>query len=286
MKKLVLLTIISAFLGTMAGCSGKSEKSEKAPEAVKAAFEKVYPNVEADWDKKEGVYQAEFNLNGKELSAFFNETGALLKTEEEIKVAELPKAITDYAIAQKLGKMEETVKVTKPDGSVVYELEANESKLVFDVNGNPISKTGEGNNEVETENNSVISLSELPKAVNDFVARNYAGYKIEKAGHDPLCGGGDAMDVAISKTGSPKLSLIFLPDGKFVQKEEDIALDAVPAKILNTIKTKYAGFTSGKEAEKLTLADNKTVQFQLDLKKERTSKEVTFNIDGNVICEN
>lgn len=285
MKKLFLLTIISAFFGTMAGCS---EKSEKTPEVVKAAFEKAYPNVKTDWEKKDGVYQAEFKLNGKELSALFNETGALLKTEEEIKAAELPKAITDYAIAQKLGKMEETVKVTKPDGSVVYELEANESKLVFDVNGNLISKTGEGEKEaeIETENNSVISLSELPKAVNDFITRNYAGYKIEKAGHDPLCSGGDAMDVAISKSGSPKLSLIFLPDGKFVQKEEDIDLDAVPAKILNTIKIKYAGFTPGKEAEKLTLADKKTVQFQLDLKKEGISKEATFNIDGNLICEN
>lgn len=138
----------------------------------------------------------------------------------------------------------------------------------------------------EAENNSAISLSELPGAVNDFIARNYPGYKIKNAGHDPLCDGGDAMDVAISKDGSPNLSLIFLPDGKFVQQEEDVKLEATPAKILNTVKTKYTGFTAEKGAEKLTLADSKTVQYQLDLNKAGTSKEVIFDMEGNVVCEN
>ncbi|HNX88696.1 MAG TPA: hypothetical protein PKH58_06415 [Paludibacteraceae bacterium] len=147
-------------------------------------------------------------------------------------------------------------------------------------------KTEKSGKSSVAENNSAISLNELPGAVNDFIALNYPSYKIKNAGHDPLCSGEDAMDVAIGKAGSPNFSLIFLPDGKFVQQEEDVKLAATPAKILNTVKTKYPGFTAENGAEKLTLADKKTVHYQLDLIKEGTSKEVIFDMEGNVVCEN
>lgn len=130
-----------------------------------------------------------------------------------------------------------------------------------------------------------ITLDRLPAGVKEFVNKNYAGYKMATAASDPLCGGGDAIDVAITKAGAPNLSLIFKPDGTFVQQEEDVPLTTATAKIKNALQSKYADYAAGNQIEKLILAD-KTVQYLVDLTKGKVSKEVIFNAEGNVVCEN
>lgn len=130
-----------------------------------------------------------------------------------------------------------------------------------------------------------IALDKLPAGVKEFTEKNYAGYTMVKAAPDPLCQGGDAIDVAITKAGSPNLSLIFKPDGSFVQEEEDVPLSTATDKIRNALKAKYADYSAGNQIEKLTLAD-KTVQYLVDLTKGTATKEVIFTADGNVVCEN
>ena len=130
-----------------------------------------------------------------------------------------------------------------------------------------------------------IALDKLPAGVKEFVAKNYTGYAIIKAASDPLCKGGDAIDVAITKAGAPNFSVIFKPDGSFVQQEEDVPMSTATDKIKNALKTKYADYSAGNQIEKLILAD-KTVQYLVDLTKGKVSKEVIFNTEGNVVCEN
>ncbi len=131
---------------------------------------------------------------------------------------------------------------------------------------------------------SNIAIDKLPAGINEFVTKNYSGYQIKSATSDPLCQGGDAIDVAITKSGVPNLSVIFRPDGQFVQQEEDVLLSTAPQKISDALKTKYAGYTAGKQIEKLILAD-KSVQYLVDLTKNKVSKEVIFSAEGNVVCE-
>ena len=118
----------------------------------------------------------------------------------------------------------------------------------------------------------------------EFIGKNYPGYKIINAASDLLCQGGDAIDVAITKNGSPNLSLIFKTDGSFVQQEEDVPLSTAPTKISSVLKTNYADYSAGKQIEKLILAD-KSVQYLIDLNKGKISKEVIFDTNGNVVCE-
>jgi hypothetical protein len=131
---------------------------------------------------------------------------------------------------------------------------------------------------------STIAIDKLPAGVNEFVTKNYPGYQIKSATSDPLCEGGDAIDVAITKSGTPNLSVIFRPDGQFVQQEEDVPLSTASLKISEALKTKYAGYTAGNQIEKLILAD-KSVQYLVDLTKNKVSKEVIFSAEGNVVCE-
>lgn len=130
-----------------------------------------------------------------------------------------------------------------------------------------------------------ITLNQLPANVADYVAKNYLGYEMKNAAHDPLCSGGDAIDLVITKKDSPTYSLIFLPDGAFVQLEEDIDISKAPTKVLEAIKTKYSDYQIAPQIEKLTLANN-TTQYLLDITKDKITKEVIFTTDGIVVCEN
>ena len=147
-----------------------------------------------------------------------------------------------------------------------------ENTLPADTAQNAISASGE------------IALDQLPSNIKEFVAKNYAGYTMQHAAYDPLCSGGNATDVAISKKGSPSYSLIFLPNGTFVQQEEDIDISKAPAAVLEMVKTKYTGFTPAQQIERLTLAD-KSIQYLLDITKNKIAKEVIFNDAGMVVCE-
>ena len=103
-------------------------------------------------------------------------------------------------------------------------MESTESTKPDTVSTNKLDKTS-ANTPIPAGN---IALDKLPVGVNEFVIKNYQGYKIINATSDPLCQGGDAIDVAITKGGSPpNLSLIFKPDGTFVQQEEDVVLSTL-----------------------------------------------------------
>ncbi len=127
-------------------------------------------------------------------------------------------------------------------------------------------------------------MKKLPTQVRPYLEKIYPGYVIKSAVSDPMCDGSPAIDVSIRKKGQPAFSLIFKPDGSYVQQEQDVPLRTAPEKIRATIKAKYGVYQAGNQIEKLTLADNST-QYLIDLKKGKVAKEVTIRTDGDVICE-
>ncbi|MBC6489662.1 PepSY-like domain-containing protein [Flavihumibacter stibioxidans] len=129
-----------------------------------------------------------------------------------------------------------------------------------------------------------MPLQNLPVGIKKFIEINYNGYAMTKAVSDPLCQGGDAIDVAVTKSGAPNLSLIFKPDGSFVQQEEDVPMKTAPDKVRDAITAKYADYKAGEQIEKLQLAD-KTVQYLVDLTKGTTTKEVIFSKEGAIVCD-
>ena len=130
-----------------------------------------------------------------------------------------------------------------------------------------------------------VSKETLPQNIKDYITANYKDYTITNAAYDPLCKGGDAVDVSIENKNKNILSLIFKPDGTYIQKEEDVPFNTAPQKVKEVIKTKYSGYKAGDQIEKLTLADNST-QYLVDIDKENVSKEVIFTAAGQVVCEN
>lgn len=160
--------------------------------------------------------------------------------------------------------------------------EKNEKEESAETEQAELKAEGTSNNATLPDGN--IALDKLPAAAKEFIEKQYAGYTITGVASDPLCQGGDAIDVAVTKPGVPNLSLIFKPDGSFVQQEEDVPMKTAPDKVRDAITTKYGDYKAGDQIEKLQLAD-KTVQYLVDLTKGTTTKEVIFSKEGAIVCE-
>ena len=91
MKNIFILFVALAFFSVPAF----SQKT--APENVKKEFAKKYPAAQAvKWASEEtNEWEAEFKVNGKEMSSSFDEKGIWLETESEISEKELPVAVTN-----------------------------------------------------------------------------------------------------------------------------------------------------------------------------------------------
>lgn len=93
-------------------------------------------------------FEAEFKLDGEELSANFDNTGKWLETETEIKVADLPYEIKT-ALAKDFDgyKVKEASKIESAKEGTCYEAEIEKGGESFDVlftsKGKMLSKTKE-----------------------------------------------------------------------------------------------------------------------------------------------
>lgn len=139
MKKFFMLIVAAASISTMTFAQKQQEKANKEneniPFAVKQAFEKQYPGVKAKWDLEDGKYEADFKMNGNEMSVLYNSNGTVEETEIEISSDQLPKAASGYIAKNKMGRINEVAKIVRVNGEINYEAEVKGKDLIFDSNG-------------------------------------------------------------------------------------------------------------------------------------------------------
>ncbi len=141
MKKSILMLLIAGF-GTLTACAQKMKEAD-VPANVKAAFSKQYPNTKAgSWEKENGNYEAEFDMNKTEMSVLIDPSGNITETETEIKVSELSTAITDYCAKNYAGKkIAEASKIVDSKGVITYEAEINKTDVLFTADGKFIKES-------------------------------------------------------------------------------------------------------------------------------------------------
>lgn len=84
MKKLNIFSVAILVL-ILSACENHLDASQ-VPAAVKESFQKKYPNAtEVEWIEEGSslkvIYEAEFKINGKEITAEFSEAGEFLEEE-------------------------------------------------------------------------------------------------------------------------------------------------------------------------------------------------------------
>ena len=133
------------------GFTAQHLKKAEVPTNVKASFAKKYATSKVEvWEKEDENYEAEFHLNKVESSAVFSADGTFKELEQEIKITELPKTVTDYCTKIFAGyKISETAKITDGNGKVMYEAEMTKGKehfdAIFDSKGSFVRKIKSGN---------------------------------------------------------------------------------------------------------------------------------------------
>lgn len=136
-----IITLVTLGLG-ISFSNAQTVKEAAVPAAVKDALKKAYPTAKVEkWQKEDANYEAEIEVGKVESSLLYDASGNLLETEVEIKVSELPKAVTDYINTNLKGKKtKEASKITDSNGKVSYEAEVDEADYMFDETGNFLKK--------------------------------------------------------------------------------------------------------------------------------------------------
>jgi len=119
MKKLFIITY-SIFAMGMVGCSQKIN----VPAAVTKAFNSRYPGAtNVKWGKENAKeFEAEFKLNGDNVSANFGADGSWVETETVIKVTDLPAAVVAAINKNYPGAVITTAeKLEEPGDKLLYE---------------------------------------------------------------------------------------------------------------------------------------------------------------------
>lgn len=124
MKKfLTAITIAGfSFLSTTAFA-----QNNQVPDNVMNHFKATYPNAQSiDWDKeRDGTFEAEFTLDGKEWEAYYDASGNWTRTERDVKRDEVPQAVWDGLSKSEYAawKTDDVEEHQTPQHKTVYEIE-------------------------------------------------------------------------------------------------------------------------------------------------------------------
>jgi len=120
---------------------------KNAPENVKKEFEKKYPAAQAvKWASEEAnEWEAEFKINGTEMSASFDIKGVWLETESEISTKDLPASVTNTIAKNFAGFKTGEVSANETPKMKGYEVELTKGEtsleVIFDNSGKVIKNT-------------------------------------------------------------------------------------------------------------------------------------------------
>ena len=93
MKKFLIVLLCAAFMSI--SVYAQKISTDKVPAVVASAFKTKFPNAtKVNWElENANEYEAEFKLNGEEMSASYDKEGKWMETETEIKISALPAAV-------------------------------------------------------------------------------------------------------------------------------------------------------------------------------------------------
>ena len=136
MKKSTLLIMSIVLFGVVAYAQ------IKVPEKVATAFKAKFPAAGAvEWGKESDTeFEAEFKMNGKEMSANFDAAGKWLETEARLSRNDLPAPVL-ATLKSKFGgsEVKNIESLEKAGEAVVYEVQLeqdeNELEVVLDAGG-------------------------------------------------------------------------------------------------------------------------------------------------------
>ncbi len=140
MKNLFIAAIL------IAGLNMCATAQKKAPDQVLKAFNAKYTSASAvKWGHESAnEWEAEFKMNGKEMSAAYDNSGKWMETETEISARDLPSSVTETLAREFKGyRKGETAIVENPEMKgfeIVLKKGESAVEVVIDSNGKILKK--------------------------------------------------------------------------------------------------------------------------------------------------
>lgn len=152
MKNFIILAAVFSMIFSSA-CS-----QQNPPENVKKEFSQKFTDAKSvKWGSEEAnEWEAEFKMNGKEMSACFDNTGKWLETEAEINVNDLPSAVTNTLKSEFPGfKIGESSTIENPEMKgfeIAIKNKDTEITVIIGAGGTILKKESSEENKEEGEN--------------------------------------------------------------------------------------------------------------------------------------
>ncbi|MFM2291485.1 MAG: hypothetical protein RIS29_1298 [Bacteroidota bacterium] len=129
-----------------------------------------------------------------------------------------------------------------------------------------------------------VAIDSLSTTINDYIAANYASYKVIHAQKDTLCSGIVTSVMVCDSTKEP-VKLVFNSSGIFVMSGVRALSASFPTAVLTAVTSSFADYTLRTRGSVYTLADG-TIEYKVYLKSDSVkNKAVFFNADGTIACE-
>lgn len=132
MKKLAMfffLGLTTAFATNVASAQDLTEA--QVPQAVKSAFKAKYADsyaYEWEYERKYKEYEAEFSIDGVKYDAYFSPNGQWIRTERDIKKAQVPTVIYEAVRGSEFGtwEIDDIDELSTPQYAKVYRVEVEQ----------------------------------------------------------------------------------------------------------------------------------------------------------------
>ena len=143
------IAVASGMFVLAVGLYGQDIPEDRIPESVLSTFRTTYGTIsDVSWEREDDMFEAEFDLDGMEVSLLITPDGTIVATEQELPLSEIPASVR--SAIQNLypgASLEEGERITTHEG-MTYEVEirsgGKEYELQFDEEGNLIGKEEEG----------------------------------------------------------------------------------------------------------------------------------------------
>lgn len=145
MKQLKSIKIAVLAIFATATMGAQDLKNVDVPSNIMEKFQKTYTNVkDVEWKVSGGNYKVEFDLNKMEHEIWYDKSGNVVRSEQDIHEKDLPSAIV-AVIKNKYSEYKiDDIEMSESNGKITYEVELEKSsskdlKVVFAADGTILS---------------------------------------------------------------------------------------------------------------------------------------------------
>jgi len=281
-NNVILLIFLSLF--SFAACSQKNP-----PDIVKKEFSQKFNAASSvKWgSEKANEWEAEFKMNGKEMSACFDNAGKWLETESEVSAKDLPDAVANTLKNEFSGfKTGEISTIENPEMKgfeLALKNEKTKMTVIIGTDGTVMKKesgkeaVSEENEKNENESDeagekkAVMAPEKILTAFNQkFPGASSVEWGSEKASEWE----------AEFKMEGKKISACFDTAAVWIDTETQITEKDLPAEVAGTINTEFKGY----KKRLIEIYESPEIKgFELLLKKGEKAVEVIISKEGKIL---